>query len=213
MSKLLRTTVAFLLSIILLMSQGITLLADNGSDEKKDQVDIATLSASDWMGAIPDEAYVSSLNVPGSHDSGLHEASVGVAFMAECQKLTIREQLEAGVRFFDIRLRYNGNPDKDTLEDAVDDLYVCHGQGKFCCNGYICIQADNERMEYVNYTYAMILDEMATFLEEHPTETIFYFTRYEYFNDEEKKNPSEKNQEPQNGLSSLLRSSLYRWAH
>lgn len=193
MSKFLRTTVAFLLSIILLMSQGITLLADNGSDEKKDQVDIATLSASDWMGAIPDEAYVSSLNVPGSHDSGLHEASVGVALMAECQKLTIREQLEAGVRFFDIRLRYNGNPDKDTLEDAVDDLYVCHGQGKFCCNGYICIQADNERMEYVNYTYAMILDEMATFLEEHPTETIFYFTRYEYFNDEEKKNPSEKN--------------------
>ncbi len=188
MKRFHRKIVALVLCVMILMSQGITLLADDkGETDNTNQVDIKNLSASDWMKEIPDTAYLASMNIPGSHDSGLHNATAGFGSMAECQTLSIKEQLEAGVRFFDIRLRYPGDPDDIGTKDEKHELYVCHGQGFVCCDGYIV----NKEGDKVNYTYNMVLDEMADFLEEHPSETIFYFTRNEYYQYDEKfKDPS-----------------------
>jgi len=61
----------------------------------------------DWMSKIPDKALISSLNIPGTHNSGaLHEPFPGTA---KCQSLTLAQQLEAGVRFFDIRCRHQND--------------------------------------------------------------------------------------------------------
>ena len=55
----------------------------------------------DWMSQISDKVLISSLNIPGTHNSAaLHEPFPRTA---KCQSLTLAQQLEAGVRFFDIR--------------------------------------------------------------------------------------------------------------
>lgn len=52
-----------------------------------------------WMSLLPDNAYVSDLSIPGSHDA----ATSTLSSSYQCQTLTIPEQLTAGVRFFDLR--------------------------------------------------------------------------------------------------------------
>ncbi len=71
-------------------------------------------SGSSWMTALSDDKPLSLISMPGSHDSGSIHSIADVAGI--CQDLTIDEQLRAGVRFFDIRLRA-----------ANDNLVVCHG--------------------------------------------------------------------------------------
>lgn len=66
-----------------------------------------TPSGKDWMKKIGDKTLITSLSLPGSHDSGaLH--SIG-DLSGKCQDLSISEQLSAGARFFDIRLQQRNN--------------------------------------------------------------------------------------------------------
>lgn len=55
-----------------------------------------------WMAALPDDANLSALSVPGTHDSGAWRGSV----WSRTQDLTIAEQLDSGVRFLDVRTRH-----------------------------------------------------------------------------------------------------------
>lgn len=65
-----------------------------------------------WMSLIPDETPLRMLTIPGTHDSGALHGTL----LAQCQDMTIREQLDAGIRFLDIRCK---------LEDG--ELKVYHG--------------------------------------------------------------------------------------
>ena len=58
-----------------------------------------------WMAELPDEAYVCTLSIPGTHDSatGNGFTSSIYAGSAQTQDKTIMEQLEMGVRAFDFR--------------------------------------------------------------------------------------------------------------
>lgn len=159
--------VLLFISFILLFAEGITAFAW----EKGQMIDVPSIDAAFWMDAIPDDAYISALNIPGAHDAGLSRARLGFGGVAQCQDLTIAEQLEAGVRFFDIRLRFGGDPDDFYDDDAVNENYICHGQGIWCCDGY--------KPDGSHYTYEDVLDEMASFIETHESETIFFFVRNE----------------------------------
>jgi 1-phosphatidylinositol phosphodiesterase len=64
-------------------------------------------SASDWMGKVQDSAALTSLSIPGSHDSAAFHSLADVA--GKCQDASIAEQLSYGVRFFDVRLRNEDN--------------------------------------------------------------------------------------------------------
>ena len=56
------------------------------------------------MKSLPDDLVLASLTIPGTHNSAaLHEPFPGTA---TCQSLSLKEQLEAGVRFFDLRCRH-----------------------------------------------------------------------------------------------------------
>lgn len=88
--------------------------------------DSTTTTVRAFMAELPDEAPLSSLALPGTHDSG---ATVDMVLpgTAKCQSLTIGEQLSIGVRFFDIRLRrvegslhvYHGEVDQKLSFDEV----------------------------------------------------------------------------------------------
>lgn len=67
-----------------------------------------------WMAWLPDNAPLSELTLPGTHDSGSYRFGGDIAFT---QSMTLNDQLYAGVRAWDIR-----------LGKAIDDrLRVYHG--------------------------------------------------------------------------------------
>ena len=58
-------------------------------------------SPKSWMSFLKDETKISALSIPGTHDSG---ATSGGS-LGQCQSDDIKTQLEAGVRFLDIRVK------------------------------------------------------------------------------------------------------------
>ena len=57
----------------------------------------------EWMKYVEDDTKITQLSIPGSHDSGAIHSIADVA--GKCQDLSVFEQLNIGVRFFDIRLQ------------------------------------------------------------------------------------------------------------
>lgn len=62
-----------------------------------------------WMGKIADSTKLCDISIPGSHDSGARSTEGYASPWAKTQDLTISEQLNAGVRMLDLRLRYNAD--------------------------------------------------------------------------------------------------------
>jgi 1-phosphatidylinositol phosphodiesterase len=84
-----------------------------------------------WMSRLEDSRGIWDIMIPGTHDSGaLLEPLPG---LAKTQELTIAEQLDAGVRFLDLRARivddqfwlYHGAIDQDqAFDDVFDTMYA-----------------------------------------------------------------------------------------
>ncbi|PSL47185.1 1-phosphatidylinositol phosphodiesterase [Chitinophaga niastensis] len=108
-----------------------------------------TLSLTDWMGQISDNTAVSRLSIPGTHDSGARFEPVSGT--AKCQNLTIADQLNAGIRFLDVRCRHIG-----------DKFAIHHGS------------------IYQNQNFDDVLNACFSFLNSHPTETIVMCVKEEY---------------------------------
>ena len=101
----------------------------------------------DWMKNIPDNAIVSKLTIPGTHDScALHGCCC-----AKTQTWSIDDQLNAGLRFFDLRVVVKDNT-----------LKIYHG----CVNQKITLDE--------------ILLSFTNFLKENPSEGIFMAIVKEY---------------------------------
>ena len=77
----------------------------------------------DWMKDVPDKTKVSEMTIPGTHDS----CSLFGICCARTQTWTLVEQMKAGIRYFDIRLRridntlraYHGFVDQKETFDAI----------------------------------------------------------------------------------------------
>lgn len=119
--------VTFLLAVL-----GMYDIKDNGEFNNKN-----------WMSQIDGSAYISEISIPGTHDSAaLYEPLTGTS---KCQDYTVRDQLDMGVRFLDIRICMLLN--KATISHGV----ILQGQD-----------------------FAEIVDACLSFLEENPTETIVF---------------------------------------
>ena len=63
------------------------------------------VSLTDWLSKIPDEALITEINMPATHDSGTTHMNWGVSrFLASCQNWSISQQLNHGIRVLDIRV-------------------------------------------------------------------------------------------------------------
>ncbi|MCU1719486.1 phosphatidylinositol-specific phospholipase C [Pseudomonas sp. 5P_3.1_Bac2] len=102
---------------------------------------------SDWMLAFDNNQPLRTFSLPGSHDSG---ATVGGPIVAT-QTLSIRQQLEAGVRFLDIRLRATG-----------DSLAIHHS------------------LVFQKLMFGDVLNAVQDFLAGHPGETVLMRVKEEY---------------------------------
>ena len=93
----------------------------------------------DWMRAVPDDTPLGRMTIPGTHDS----CAMYGGHLVSCQSLSLRDQLEAGIRFLDIRLRA-----------AYDRLDVHHG------------------IVYQYLSFDDVMSEVGEFLRRQPTEAV-----------------------------------------
>lgn len=99
--------------------------------------------------ALPDNIYLSEINIPGTHDSCT--AFCSMSNMSRCQNMTVKEQLDAGIRLFDIRLGTKAG--KFFLVHALATCY-----------------RDGEKQEILYLEE--VLDAFRAFLRENPEETL-----------------------------------------
>ena len=100
-----------------------------------------------WMRDIPDDSPLTALSIPGTHNSCSIDGPVG---FAKTQDRGLSDQLDAGIRFLDIRLAH-----------YQDDLCVHHD--------VVCMEK----------SYVEVLAACSEFLEQHPSETILLSVSHE----------------------------------
>ena len=157
MKKVLKSLARLLAALLVLVLLAVAALLILPLTEK---VDSASVPASaDWMAELPDGRLLSERTIPGTHDTGTQY--VQLAFVAKCQALGVRQQLEAGYRYLDIRLG---------SEQERGELRLMHGftackTGAFTGKDLLLDQ---------------VLDECCAFLAEHPTETVLFAVKQEH---------------------------------
>lgn len=108
------------------------------------------MNLSNWHALLPDTTPLSRINLPGTHNSPTQ--FVNLSLFSKCQDKSILQQLEMGVRLFDIRLALNN-----------EAFTAVHGISN-------CRSAKSKNAALL--TFNMIFNDIKTFLEHHPTETV-----------------------------------------
>ena len=109
----------------------------------------AGAAGNNWMTPLDGNQPLSQFSIPGTHDSGaLVEPISGTA---KCQNLSIGDQLNAGVRFLDIRCRH------------INDAFAIH-------HGQV----------YQNMNFTDVLNATIGFLNSNPGETVIMSVKEEY---------------------------------
>jgi hypothetical protein len=108
------------------------------------------MNPQNWMGSVPDDVYLSRLSIPGTHDTLTFSATL--AAQDQDASFNIAAQLNAGIRYFDLRLNptTTGFPLKYILQGFHGGLL------------------DNTEFA------ANILQPTVTFLTNNPTECVIY---------------------------------------
>ena len=127
------------------------------------------IDRNNWMKDIMDDAKISWLTVPGTHDTTTFNLSDLTKAYATCQSMSIEEQLAAGVRAFDLRYRWENN-----------GFYMYHGDTKILGQywTYKCRDTDGSHLEL-----STVLQKFQNFLNAHPGEFIFVCTKHELGDD------------------------------
>lgn len=111
--------------------------------------DINETSHPDWMSRVPDSVYITSLSIPGTHDTLTFNLTDNVVY--QCQNHDLATQLRAGLRYFDIRGR-----------QMVDASFVQADPVIGIFHGHV----------YTGYTFQDVLLTIFDFLDKHPSEGI-----------------------------------------
>lgn len=102
----------------------------------------------EWMSNISDDTRLYELSIPGTHDT----MSTGPGGdIVRTQSLTLTTQLNAGIRYLDIRVR------------AIDNVFTIHHD-----------------LVYLNVNFGHVLNEVTSFLKAHPSELILMRVKQEY---------------------------------
>lgn len=102
-----------------------------------------------WMSSLPDTDRLYEINIPGTHDSCAFR--VQFPLFSKCQATTIKEQLNSGIRFLDIR-----------VEKVEEKLKIVHDI------------ADCKNPEKTNKKLFLddVINDCKSFLSENPSETV-----------------------------------------
>ena len=196
MKKGVKKLLVFLLIISIISS--FTLLSGAAAEGV---VSSASVSGKNWMSAVPDSKKLFEINIPGTHDSAMANCRnsthnfvklMGIPIVnsgkyAKTQFLTIGEQLNAGVRFFDLRFSAKKGElrlchgDLDDVEAVNSKLWLLDFFPIFAVYellGMPFVDLDTEFYAFedekckIPSTYDTAIDTIKAFLEENPSETV-----------------------------------------
>lgn len=103
-----------------------------------------------WMKEFNDATPLSALSIPGTHNAPTHHQALP---SVRCQAVHPKEQLENGVRFFDVRVQVNNAADENS-----DDLELCHAVFPISLTG--------------PKKFRGLLNDVYDFLKRNPSETV-----------------------------------------
>lgn len=104
-----------------------------------------------WMKEFNDQTPLSALSIAGTHNSPTHHTALP---SVRCQAVSPLEQLQNGVRFFDIRVQV-ANDGKDAQDET---LFLVHGVFPISLTG--------------PKKFRSLLHDVQTFLQQNPSETV-----------------------------------------
>ena len=121
-----------------------------------------------WMKNIADDKKITAINMPGTHDSACLNIDFG--FISQTQHLSVTQQLEIGVRYFDFRFKYEKSK-------FIANHSICYCRKKFGFWNDMLLADD-------------IVAECIEFLRKNPSETILFQlkeaqsnTGHDFYND------------------------------
>ena len=126
----------------------------------------ADVRAVSWMENIPDETKLSSMSIPGTHDSCTQ--NVDMRYIFQCQDASIATQLKYGYRYLDMRLVLEKRSGQETL-------VLKHNIAR-------CKVSDSPFSRTL--TLADVLKDVYAFLDEHPRETVILCMKAENSKDD-----------------------------
>ena len=133
----------FILGCILLLTSSMAAAQIPGQFSADDRYyideDTIDITLPRWMEWLPDSLSIAQLSIPGSHDT----MSLFGGDLVETQSLSLRAQLDAGIRALDIRARH------------YEDFFTIH-------HGTV----------YQEVTFGEVLDIIQDFLNDNPSETV-----------------------------------------
>lgn len=148
--KLVQSKTAFPWELHILNKNGLTAYKSGATGEE--------INSGNWMSMLPDTMYLSELNIPGTHDAGATNMLTNLINQLSptiCHQLYLDEQLNAGIRAWDIRI------DKKSAQ-SEEDPNIVHGESAF-----ICRNRDDGILELDE-----VMKTAKAFLDTHPQETI-----------------------------------------
>ncbi len=110
-----------------------------------------------WMKELRDETPLSALSIPGTHNSPTYHRALP---SVRCQAVSPREQLENGIRFFDIRVQPE---DPDDL--SKEGLLLVHSVFPVSLSG--------------NKYFRDLVNDVFAFLDRNPSETVIISVKRE----------------------------------
>ncbi|KAF4633810.1 hypothetical protein G7Y89_g4309 [Cudoniella acicularis] len=110
-----------------------------------------------WMGNLKSELPLSALSIPGTHNSATHHKALP---SVRCQAASIKDQLNNGVRFLDIRVQPESSNDV-----SKDGLILCHSAFPVSLTG----------PKY----FRDLVNTVFSFLNDNPTETVIMSVKRE----------------------------------
>lgn len=122
--------------------------------------------AVNWMENVPDETKLSSMSIPGTHDSCTQ--NVDMRYIFQCQDASIATQLKYGYRYLDMRLVLEKRSGQETL-------VLKHNIAR-------CKISDSPFARTL--TLADVLKDVYAFLDEHPSETVILCMKAENSKDD-----------------------------
>ena len=126
----------------------------------------ADVRAVNWMENVPDETKLSSMSIPGTHDSCTQ--NVDMRYIFQCQDVSIATQLKYGYRYLDMRLVLEKRSGQETL-------VLKHNIAR-------CKVSDSPFSRTL--TLADVLKDVYAFLDEHPSETVILCMKAENSKDD-----------------------------
>ena len=148
-SKMKKKIISLVLTLILILTL-VPPIGIGAASQYETAVTLENVPTYEWMKAIRGETKLTEITIPGTHDSCARKFSNSVVTsVAKCQSMNIPEQLNAGIRFLDVRCECDSNHSVKTVHGSAD-----------CWDGN----------DY--YYLDFVFQHIYTWLDSHPSETV-----------------------------------------